>query len=700
VQSVIERRASAACDAHKAVTALDAIQQSSMRVELVTRSARMEGVPIAALTSAGTPENFGALDRRVVLAVASAATVLAGVFVLARFGSRGAAPIAPVERARSEDRGAEKSSDAAVPQPNTTSSEEDPRPTSSHALSVALQQQAEVSEVPAPKSRFRGRVVYESNRDPLPWCVVNVQAKGFAMEKRVADRDGRFATAFEYPAGSMRVLVSDEERSVWESPQEFAHAPGSASEVELTVRMWPTLLFNPDPPLLLDPARTICEFGSGPLEHSNHRTRATLRTGPREARFARYGPIFGDGDAMLDALRSSGPPWSVTVFDESTLLRGSAQFERFDGVVDVELDWQQMGALDVAIHVALEGVAPLRNISGTLTAIGTRERRARPTTVSAKLAREAKLEFPSVSPGIYTLSVLSDFCQQVDRQVTIAPGEKVVTEVSLSCEKVVGSIEIEVSSESGEYRENGSRAELEDRSRPFFDSGEVFWTQRGSSWIGRASFRDLPKGNYSVRVMADPYALRPERVASVHPLDHIEFTVLDRAHTVDIGFVVVEAGTNRTIDTFELDVHRLDEYLAHSARSGEIAIEHVPDDHDLAWCISAPGFACARSKMSEASKNWRTDGDRRWVRVELERGFRVDAYVYSREQPGIVGATIVIDGVDAGLTDERGHFGILRSDTPKSVGVRYRDWLVEWSFPEPGQPIHACDEFSFLIAPP
>lgn len=101
------------------------------------------------------------------------------------------------------------------------------------------------------------------------------------------------------------------------------------------------------------------------------------------------------------------------------------------------------------------------------------------------------------------------------------------------------------------------------------------------------------------------------------------------------------------------------------------AREYVHRDAALAWGVGAAGHVPRFG--DRADLELREDELRGEVR--LARGFGVRLDVVGPDRRPIVGATVSVDGVEAGATDALGRLLVVAAAPPASAEVRYLDWV-------------------------
>jgi hypothetical protein len=555
----------------------------------------------------------------------------------------------------------------------------------------------------APTSRFRGRIVYEATREPVPWCVVAVRAPGQAGELRVADEQGHFATAFEYAATKLDVLAWDgsELPYDWTGAQSIEHIPTNPTEVEVAVRVWTTIIVDGGMPEGRDPRRWHFQLGLGYQFSEARVTRSHVLF------WRNHRQPWGGGADGLDDLSRRGPPWWLVIDDEQTELCCSIQLDRLEGVLHISPVWQKRGSLVVALRTEATS-RPDYRLHARLRPILTANDEA---THGGNL-RNSWIRIDNLRPGEFVLDVTSQFCATAHLAVTIRPDELTKAEVLLACEPATDSIRGVVSTESGTHTEDVARfAELRSvENGVLLVQSSLHWTNENGHAVGRFETGALPGREYELSLNSNSaIATRPALPLIVKPGDAVELTVLDRAPKIDVGFEVFDKETGAAIDSFSVRVDSgSNDWSVQGVRSHEVVMDTVPVGAHNTWAVWNYGYARVVGTLESASHSWKVDGGRRWVRVELERGDSVTVVVHANDGSWedftpIVGASVLVDGREVGRTDRRGSFQLKFSAAPKSIDVRYLDWRQV-----DGSPFHATSgrysesrgEIEFTLEPP
>ena len=526
----------------------------------------------------------------------------------------------------------------------------------------------------APTARFRGRMVYESSREPVPWCIVAVRAPGQAGELRIADEQGHFATAFEYAATKLDVLAWDQPDPPydWTGAQSVEHIPTNPTEVEVAVRVWPTIIVDGGMPDGRDPRRWKFQLGLG-SEFSEARV---MRSGVLLWR--NHPQAFGFEAGSLEMVYRSGPPWWLVIDDEKQGLCCSMQLDHIDGVLHVSPLWQKRGSLLVALRTEAAARPDYR--------VYARLRPALTAFDDAAHGRNLKsgwIHLEKLRPGDFVLDVTSQFCATAHVPVTIHPDEMTKVEVLLACEPATESIRGVVRSESGTRDESTARfVQLRSTENGVvLANGTIQWTKESGSSIGRFELGPLPAREYELSIDAlSAIATRPATPLNVKPGDELDITLLDRAPRIDVGFEVFDKETGAAIEEFTVGTDAgTGNWNENWTKSRDFLIEDLPQGARIAWAVSAQGYQRVSGTLESASRSWRVDGRRRWVQVELERGTVVSVIVHANDGSWedfspIVGASVLLDGHEVGRTDNRGSFRLKLPEHFESIDVSYLNW--------------------------
>ena len=599
-----------------------------------------------------------------------------------------------------------------------------------------------------PLAHFRGRLVYQSTGQGVPWCVVGLRGVGRQVEFCTTDDEGRFQSRLAYPLARTLVLVNgDGTQSVdWPSAVEVHREDGDA-ELTLDVKVAPTLVLAGELPAGVDPSKLkgwLSSFDDALQldltvraggEHWFARTALPTPRDPERAHADHVAlveqmkrDLANRGDSQLsteakghidevklvppipdiasmdeeaeqyaDRVRNTHGPWTVHLESEHETWTATAKFDQFDGVIELTPQWDSLG--DVA--VTFRGnwtMPPAWNIRVELRSARTDEN---PPSASGRLDQLADKPLPvfSVKPGRYTLAVRSDACDDIELPVVVGAPETTNVEVQLNCVVSAGSIRGEITSESGE--EPKDRIFLNLWRPGLMSYGDIRLVRDATyeKWKTTFEIADVPAGEFNLTCYAGELGIEPLHTVNARAGDFVRLRVLDRPTYVDIGFRVFDAESGAELEMFDIYFpSRATDKALRGLRSGAMVVEHFPENGTLYWLVTSPGHVCAETDLMHPMVWGRSEGTKRWIDVRLDRGWRIKCAVFDDDEyHTLKDATIVADGVDMGTTDADGYFTLTLPQRPKRIEARYRDWRCIESDTAGLETMESCDEVGFVF---
>jgi hypothetical protein len=134
--------------------------------------------------------------------------------------------------------------------------------------------------------------------------------------------------------------------------------------------------------------------------------------------------------------------------------------------------------------------------------------------------------------------------------------------------------------------------------------------------------------------------------------------------------------------------------------SGAIAATALPETGLFSWELSSPGYLCAQGVINGPSAWSVADGAKRWIDVRLQRGWSVLVWALDSESKIVLtGASISVDGVAHAVTDEYGQFTLTLPERPRSIDVRYKDWICT-ERPHSLEQLDSCETAGFKFRRP
>jgi hypothetical protein len=682
------------------------------------------------------------------LLTASFAAALAVALIVALFvvRSRDAAAVSPAART------------ARVTEPESTSGPGDVEP-SAVASDASERTESRVEDPePAlnrwglgdggPLAHFRGRLVYESTGQGVPWCAVGLRGVGRQVEFCTTDDDGRFHSRLAYPLARTLVLVNGEgtQSTDWENAVEVHREDG---EAELTVKVQPapTLVLAGELPSGLEPSTLTGSIRSSDdffylylrvraggeywfareelprppdLEraHTNHialveemKRDLAKRGDSRLSQDAKshvdevglelpipdIASMDADTQRLAEQLKSAHGPWTVQLESEHKSWTGTAVLDQFEGVIQLEPQWDSLGAVALAFHGNWK-TPPAWTIRADLRS-GLADSNRNSQSGRLDQLAEKPLRFSGITPGAYTLVIDSDMCDRVEFPIVVGGPEPMNVDVQLNCAVSAGSIRGEITSESGEEPKEKLFFNLW---RPGLMSYGDIKLERDATfekWKKTFEIADVPAGEFNLTCYFGGLGIEPLNTVNVRAGDFVHLRVLDRPTYVDIGFRVFDAESGAELETFDIDFpSRETDKQSRGLRSGAIVVEHFPENGQLRWRVTSPGHVCEETDFMHATVWGLSTGTKRWIDVRLARGWRIKCAVFDDDDyHTLKDATIVADGVDMGTTDADGYFTLTLPQRPKRIEARYRDWRCIESDTNGLETMQSCDEVGFVF---
>jgi len=549
--------------------------------------------------------------------------------------------------------------------------------------------QRELHPEGVPLAIFRGRLVYESTGQGVPWFVVTLRGVGRQVESRTTDEQGRFQSRLELPLARTEVALSDPEQGMYKEIIEIQREDGD-DDVTIRVRVPPTFLMAGGFPTGLDPAslrasvttmdREAYWFSWADLRRGGEQW--YVRKGLREfesksdleslERLKREHP--GAAEMVLqeqEKLRSDGPPWMLCLENPHETWVGTADVGSLEGVATLTPRWESFG--DVAVSIRTDSkVAPGWYVDIELRPTSeNRDSRSGGGRLNELVKEPCHLS--RLPPGAYTLIIDGETCEEVQRDIIVRAGETTDVEVHLECATSAGSIRGEITSESGEAPDQKElTVELSNKEwsmRPALVSDE-----KAAPWKARFVVPDVPAGDIDLWCLAGAFGTEASKPVA-HAGDTIQIRVLDRPTYIDLGFRVFDKETAVELESYRAEIWTTrSDLFPRVLPSGAIAIDHVPETGRLPWEVTSPGYFCARGNLNERPAWSKTAGNKRWIDVHLERGWQIECVSMDGDYRHLAGATIFADGVERGKTDADGNFMLTLPERPKSLEATYRDW--------------------------
>ena len=208
----------------------------------------------------------------------------------------------------------------------------------------------------------------------------------------------------------------------------------------------------------------------------------------------------------------------------------------------------------------------------------------------------------------------------------------------------------------------------------------VSWTTVDGKRVGTFGFGDFPAGRYELRVRDKGYlAWDPDRAVVSPPSTETVFLVQDDQPNADFVFRVRDADDGTELQGAQVAFQMRGQGAPWTKLApGTPALARYPVDRPFRWRLDLEGYRTAIGDEKAFSIEDERDGRaRRLAEVDLRRGwgevFRVVSN--SRGRP-LAGASVVLDGREAGTSGSDGLVVVSAPEKPARVEVRYKDWVL------------------------
>jgi hypothetical protein len=553
---------------------------------------------------------------------------------------------------------------------------------------------------------FRGRLVYDSTGQGVPWFGVMLHGVELQDLYCTTDQDGRFQSPYALPLERTLVRPTDQRTTYSPGTKGLAiQRENGDSEVTIRVRAAPTIAILGEFPEGVDPAtfQASVDVGGGMNAVAEDRLRLCGTQWFIRPRGDDVMPSQDTSERALDQEQSAPDEWRIPhqlrlVNEDGTLL-GSAQHDVLEGVIAVTPQWQVRGAFEVSFR-GNWNVAPAWPVAVEL--LGA-QADAEPIESWGTLDRFAKepLRFSGLAPGAYTLSVSGQGFTAVELPVVARSGVLSQVEVRLECLAVAGSIRGEIVSESGTAPEFSEFAHVSLAGSNWETDAKLNLDQKSTGWKAHFEFKDVPAGEFQLSCPFLKFGLVSSHTAGCRAGDSVRLLVLDRPAYVDLGFRVFDSDSGVELKSYSASVT----WSMHSQErrglpSGAIAATALPETGLFSWELSSPGYLCAQGVINGPSAWSVADGAKRWIDVRLQRGWSVLVWALDSESKIVLtGASILVDGVAHAVTDEYGQFTLTLPERPRSIDVRYKDWICT-ERPHSLEQLDSCETAGFKFRRP
>jgi len=566
----------------------------------------------------------------------------------------------------------------------------DPRSIGSRAPAAGSGERSEAGGPPAERAPdpdgLRAPVhlllVDQRTAEPVGDFSVEIRSLGGIEERTSSDPAGELRSATAFAPGALRAVLYDLPRD--DAPTglavPFEHAGlEQAQALELAIPIGPTYRVE------------LKGAGGVPLEWLGARLRLAgeaLRSADAEHLVPlRPGPPswvrFGRGAARPGA---DAAHWTLEVQSRDGLWRGAAPVDSVVGI------YPEVVSIELAPCALLKGRATFagRGVSGVEVAL-RKEDDAGVLRVD-RSSKDGTFEVRWLAPGAYALTATSAAYARVEARVLVERGGLLRHDLTLAPKPIAGTVSGRLTSLTGGFGPAGSdpggegvRRSLRISLRATDGAGSSratypLWEEVAGRRVGRFEFRDVPEGEYELSpARYHNWSWEPERVVLTAPREGIEFVLQDAAEAADLALVATDATTGGALDGLRLHFSSARGPLTFDGlRSGAVFLQEWPDDLAFEWILERDGYAPARGDATGAAPGAGQGPRRRTIEAALERGWGTTLVVVGLDQRAaerpLAGVRVLVDGDEAGVSDERGQLVLCRAARPARIAVEAPGW--------------------------
>lgn len=550
------------------------------------------------------------------------------------------------------------------------------RPESSPSADATEREAATTDRRPA-----RGRVVYTTTRDGVPFCRVTVR-DGAGSEDVPTDRVGAFATR--------RAFAADASVLVWDD-QPFRHAreldrSATANAIlgvpdAVPVSQWMTLesLGPPDalevPVALgptyfvrttLPPGKKLAEVSAAlaPLEVVD---RFVLRG---QAANSDLRPVPDAPDLLWcrfpKELDLRGRDAALTVLGATGSWFGSARVQKVEGV--------QREPVEIALAVPARVHGVVRRSNGTprsnLFVTLVHGANVGVERMIHRTEEDGRYSFEDVQPGPVRLEVVTEDVEPWRVVLDLSPGADVARDIRLADRRLGGSVAGTITTESGAEFVECTVALRSRDDTTVWRTANIQWRDVDGKRVARWSFENVPVVPCEVELQAfTPCAVSPRSFAVSAPAEHLAFHVHDRLPAETVTFRVVDRGGQAQAGyTVLLRGDQGWRLWVDQKERGSVAVV-VPVGQTFSWSVVGDAISRRTGKAVVVA------GKPLEVHVAVEPGFsQVLLCLDAQNFHPLQGVEVWADSELAGVTDARGEVAIDRPQRPKRLEPDSRAW--------------------------
>lgn len=525
----------------------------------------------------------------------------------------------------------------------------------------------------------RGRVVYASSGDGVPFCCVLVR-DGAGTENLLTDRDGGFATQRGFaadavlkladtaasgrprmsglfaPADLPVAIATTEPAGEWAAAASF----GASDALRIPVATGPTYFVR----TTLPPGTGLDEVMA--LLGADHDDLYYLR---EFAPNAALRPVPGDPDLLWCRFARS-----AAVAADVRVLVVAGQAGSWQGRAEVK---QVVGAQREPVIVTIDAPAAVRGIVRRRSGVPRPNlmvelslvERAGSLRMMSRTDDDGRYEFEAVQPGLARLEVVTEDVEPWRESLTLRPGALVERDITLADRRLGGTVAGTINTDSGEAL-LACRIVLRSRDdTSVWRAANIHWEDVGGRQRARWMFENVPVVPCDVELTAGAPCSVDEPVRRIlAPAERIEFLVHDRVPTVAATFRIVDRG-EREVGGCVLDIvgERGWSLLVEREKTAPIEVD-LPAGQAFAWRLVGPVRARSGGEVAVAGKPVT-------VTIVTEPGWSMLlGCADAQNRYPLAGVTVVADGVPEGVTDIRGELVVDRMQRPGTLEPDPRGW--------------------------
>ncbi len=433
--------------------------------------------------------------------------------------------------------------------------------------------------------------------EPLPEYILELRDGDGWSETVRSDAEGRLTTEVLFPAGTIELWSTEEERGVGLAEDELGRVDFSPAGAA--------------PPLL------SVSIESGPT----YKLELSLPEGLEPARLSAY---IESAD-WVDQVEPE--------FDPGQSLRlGTTTWVRFPEDMSWKQDprllllgpggrWRGLATIDASpgrhltpVHVRVDRQAQL--LGTVVDARGATVPRAEVELTAngeggellsrwARTNGRGNFSLEGLTPGTYSLSLRHFTAGALTKQIEVRGSSDERERFQLEPFLAAGELTGVVRSTSGEFSGN---AQVVLRPRASADgeflprrAQRLSWTLEGSEQVARFHFSQVAHAEYEVSVLApwSPYRVEPDELLVTPPDQSLELTIRDEVEVYSLTFLPLDADTGRWLSETHLQVRdAAGEEIYAGPTSGWNSPSPLSEAQGLDWRLSKEGYLTVRGDRS------------------------------------------------------------------------------------------------------